>query len=241
MRCGIKRVTALLLVTLFVAFFVFAETTPHAYPTADQSFDPSSTGSSNIRLSITPTSIPPQFAIYGGVDNSYGSIGSSTGTISAFDENAINVITVDNSIQEDDVNVMVKVVQYNSAHCTGSYTVSLTAYPIYLDGEVTDDESKKSYYPTVLNSAITPSVPFNLDVDSDGVVDFVINSHTITGSTVSFSVTYPNGMPVPPVYEVDGERKEVIIGAFTYCWACQPELVEGGYVGKIVLTYTVEN
>jgi len=241
MRRRIKKLTAMLLAALFVAFFVFAETTPHAYPSVDQSFDPSSTGSSNIRLSITPTSIPPQFAIYGGVDNSYGSIGSSTGSISDFDENAINVVTVNSSITDEDVHVMVKLVQYNSAHCTGSYTVSLTASPIYLDGDVTDDESKKSDYPTVLNSAITPSVPFNLDVDSDGVVDFVINSHTITESTVTFSVAYPSGMPVPPVYEVDGESKEVIVGAFTYCWACQPELEEGTYVGQIVLTYTSEN
>jgi|GEM_PF-4896987 len=235
-----KRFLSFLIIMTAVALCAFAdETTPLSYPTTDNAFDPEGGGSSSFQLCITPTDIPAIFAIYGGVDLNYGAIGSSTATsLTDYDEDGVNVVklTGSNVINGTTVRVLIKVVQYNTAHCKRLYTLTVNATPLYLNGDVSSEHTAS---PVVVDGSLYPaSLPFYLNVDGDGNNDFTISSHTVNGSEVAIALSYLTGLPIPPVYEEDGETKELILGSFTYEWVNAEAFSGGTYAALVTLTCT---
>ncbi len=235
-----KRCVVFLFVLTAVALGVFAdEATPLSFPTTDTAFDPEEGGSSSFQLCITPTDIPAIFAIYGGADLNYGAIGSTnTTTLTEYDENGVNVISLTNSnvINGSRARVLIKVVQYNTAHCKSSYTLTVNATPLYLDGDISKAHTAS---PVVVSGSLYPAtLPFCLNVNGDSKNDFAINSHTVNGSEVAIAVSYLTGLPIPPVYEEGGETKELILGSFTYEWV-NPSVFSGGtYTSLVTITCT---
>ncbi len=235
-----KALIAVSIVIFSVVFCAFPEeTTPLSFPSVSDSFDPDAGGSLGFRIKIVPTSIPPVFVIYGGADLNYGSIGlSGDSSLEDVDEEALNTVVVNGSVVEDDIKVLVKVVQYNTAHCLGAYSITVTATPMYLDGVLTNDHTAA---PTIEDGSLTPTAIFSLDVDSDGVADLTSSVPTVSGENVTFNVSYATGNPIPPVYDSNGAQKELIIGSFTYMWGSDDSLTEGTYNALITMTYTTES
>ncbi len=235
-----KRFIAFLVFMTAVALCAFAdEVTPLSFPTTDEAFDPEEGGNASFQLCITPTEIPAIFAIYGGVDLNYGAIGSSSATsLTDYDEEGVNVVklTGNNVINGSKARVLIKVVQYNTAHCKTSYTLTVDASPLYLDGDTSKTHTAS---PVVVDGSLYPAdLPFYLDVNGNGSNDFAIDSHTVNGSEVSIVVSYLSGLPIPPVYEEDGETNELILGSFTYEWVNNGVFSGGTYAALVKFTCT---
>ncbi len=229
-----KRFLALLVLIHALAFYAFSDSSL-SFPSTADSFDPKTGSRTTIRIQVTPTTIYPQFAIYGGTDLNYGSIGAFNGSSGAVN-GMTNVVVSSQNLKSQNVEIMVKVVQYNDVCCQGSYSLSVTASPFYLNGVVSEVANTFSADPYVKENSL--SVPAAINYDGAEPVDFQSTWNSTSGPTVNFTVSYVSGLPIAPVYVENSVSKEVIVGTFTYVWAQNANLVGNEYHATITLTFS---
>lgn len=126
---------------------------------------------------------------------------------------SIGPLNSDKDISIEDIDVYVKLYQTNRARIKGTYQLTVTAEPLYLDAE---------------NETLSPSIT--------QISKFASNADiTVTGDAAIITINYVKGKPFQPYFGLSNAGE---IATFKVTWAAKDDLAPGTYTSYITLTST---